>query len=300
MASQKLIDQPTPHHELDRFETETITFRRGPSITPGAAQARRRFNPTPGDAKPIDLFTVRQNACTSKGYRFIRKDDNTQMLMFVGGAVIGDPPKGGCAVVLTNGEEGVPVKQALENLAPAHTADRAALRAVLLALELRWWTGEGFKKIVIATDNEYVVEGMCQKQVAWSRNDWKEETGEDVENKDIWVKLMAKIHDMEGIHGEHVQFWLIPKELNEADSYAKDAARVSLFSGGLHFQLLIIHRLLPPAALIPRLRSCISIDSKRKTYTLGKGELRIPITHRIRGGHLRDNLLCCFIDCPMA
>lgn len=52
-----------------------------------------------------------------------------------------------------------PISNCLEQDGNAQTNNRAELRAVLAAIGLRWWYGEGFKKIVIACHSEYVING---------------------------------------------------------------------------------------------------------------------------------------------
>jgi len=85
------------------------------------------------------------------------------------------------------------------------------------------WIGEGFKKIVIACDSNYVVKGISAWILKWRRNGWKTNTGAAVANQDLWKKLEAKLRDMER-DGMLIQFWWIPRGWNEADSYAKAGA----------------------------------------------------------------------------
>jgi ribonuclease HI len=42
------------------------------------------------------------------------------------------------------------------------TSNRAEMLAVINALLIHFWMGEGFERIVIATDSEYVVRGICE------------------------------------------------------------------------------------------------------------------------------------------
>jgi len=97
---------------------------------------------------------------------------------------------------------------------------------VLAALGLRWWFGEGFKKVVVACHSEYVINGISSWILTWRKDEWRTNTGAVVENLDLWRKLDAKLRDMEK-HEMLVQFWRIPQGLNEADVYAT-AGAVSL------------------------------------------------------------------------
>lgn len=84
------------------------------------------------------------------------------------------------------------------------TADRAQLRAVLVALGPRNWHREGFTTVVVATDSEYVVRGISGGIAIWKEDDWKTTTvgGKLVEiaNRDMWeaVENMIRKKETEG------------------------------------------------------------------------------------------------------
>lgn len=176
---------------------------------------------------PTDLFAVKPNRCTIPGYRFVRKDSKHQMLMFVDGACInnGSPnARAGWAVCLG---PNIVVKGRLEpperGASGGQTSNRAELRSAIVALGLRIWKGEGFSSIVIATDSEYVVKGYCERLETWKQRNWKTARNTNVLNRDLWEALDDKIHDLAN-QGMQVLFWRIPREWNEADKYAKEAA----------------------------------------------------------------------------
>lgn len=104
------------------------------------------------------------------------------------------------------------------------SSNRAELRAVIAALRFRYWKGEGYSGIVVATDSEYVVAGCTSWAKSWVRNGWKTNGNADVKNKDLWEMLLGEVerwHD----DGVSVQFWRIPRSLNTvADAAAKTAA----------------------------------------------------------------------------
>ena len=53
-----------------------------------------------------------------------------------------------------------PISNRLEQDGNTQTSNRAELRAVLAPFTLRFWSGEGFSRIVLACDSEYVVKGI--------------------------------------------------------------------------------------------------------------------------------------------
>jgi len=176
----------------------------------------------PSGTRPTDLFAVQSNRCTLPGYRFIRKDNKSQMLMFVDGSCIdnGSPnARAGWAVCL--GPK-IVVKGRLEGPG-AQTSNRAELRSAIVALGLRVWKGEGFSSVVIASDSEYVVKGYCERLATWKERNWRTARGTNVLNKDLWEVLDAEIHRL-AKQGVQVLFWRLPREWNEADKYAKQAA----------------------------------------------------------------------------
>ncbi|KAK4171244.1 hypothetical protein QBC36DRAFT_367504 [Triangularia setosa] len=59
------------------------------------------------------------------------------------------------------------------------TSNRAELRAVITALRFRYWPGEGFHTLVVATDSEYAVEGSTK----WAKTHPKRTTNWEVETQ---------------------------------------------------------------------------------------------------------------------
>lgn len=105
------------------------------------------------------------------------------------------------------------------------TSNRAELRAIIAALRFRYWPGEGFHTLVIATDSEYAVEGATKWARSWIRNGWVKRGGVAVKNRDLWEALLGEIEKYKEEDGMAVQFWRIPREWNTvADVAAKQAA----------------------------------------------------------------------------
>ena len=223
MCFSKLSETPIrPIGPLDSVFTSSF-----PTAIPNAtADAQRIFIPPTPSSTPAELFSVQINKCSIRGYRFIRNTDHKQMLMFVDGSSLGNESptaRAGFGVVFAPLQWHLPISNRLEQDGNAQTSNRAELRAVLAALGLRWWFGEGFNKIVIACHSEYVINGISSWILTWRKNDWKTNTGAVIENLDLWRKLDARLRDMEK-HEMLVQFWWIPQGLNEADVYAKAGA----------------------------------------------------------------------------
>ncbi|KAF9046003.1 ribonuclease H-like protein [Hymenopellis radicata] len=79
---------------------------------------------------------------------------------------------------------------------------------------------------VIATDSEYVVNGMLHWLDEWKVEGWRTKQGKRPRNLDLFLRLDRAISKLEG-EGKKVGFWWIPRESNEAaDRLAKRAARV--------------------------------------------------------------------------
>ncbi|KAJ3504719.1 hypothetical protein NMY22_g17833 [Coprinellus aureogranulatus] len=146
------------------------------------------------------------NDCSLPGCRFIRKNDKRRH-----------------SSSSTELAQTTPIRDALPLDGITHTSNRAELRAVIVALSLRVWPGEGFDNIILATDSEYLVLGISERIHKWMQNGWKTSSGGPVKNRDLWEAILEKLRDLES-QGCHIQFWLIPRAWNEADKYAKEAA----------------------------------------------------------------------------
>jgi len=154
------------------------------------------------------------------------------MLMFTDGSCLangGADARAGWAFVFQPGSVGV-VSGVLEQKGPddrlyAATSNRAELRAVIAALEYRAWWGEGWERIVIATDSEYVVYGATAWLRNWAVRRWRTSGGSPVQNRDLWEQLSERMGKC-AESGCEVSFWRIPRAWNtEADQAAKIAAQ---------------------------------------------------------------------------
>ncbi|KJZ68138.1 hypothetical protein HIM_12471 [Hirsutella minnesotensis 3608] len=211
-----------------------------PSLRPAARRGSGRvfptkFTPPSTTSTPQDLFKTgvgRQATVPSR--RFIRRNNPNQLLIFADGACLNNGqsnPKAGWAFVFKPDDDpskGI-VSARLENEGPfgdeaTQTSNRAELRAIVGALRFRAWHGEGFTKLVFATDSEYVAEGATSWVRSWVRNGWKTRAGGEVKNKDLWETLLGEFERSDD-GGLKIQFWRIPRALNgTADRAAKQAA----------------------------------------------------------------------------
>ncbi|CAH0053559.1 unnamed protein product [Clonostachys solani] len=135
-------------------------------INPERFMIRRRYSPGLAGLKTMAVFT--DGACASNGLA---------------------TPKGGFAFSASDATDGLHA-QRLEDTGPtdtAHTAtnNRAELRAVIGFLECRSWWGEGWTRIVVMTDSEYVAKGATVWIRKWASNDWKTAAGKPVANRDL-------------------------------------------------------------------------------------------------------------------
>ena len=112
-------------------------------------------------------------------------------------------------------------------------SNRAHLRAAIAALQCRQWREEGWSAITIASDSEYLVEGITNWIEIWQQNGWltSRETGNEydggaVANKDLWELLLWEVMELSHV-GLEVRFWLIMHDLNlEAHAEARMAAEM--------------------------------------------------------------------------
>ena len=128
------------------------------------AENNRRFIPSNSTDQPSTLFHLKtNNRCTVPGLRYISRDDVEAMLMYIDGACLnnGRPDSRAGFGVVFRKTENIAGRLERPPQGEAPTSNRAELRAAICALNLRHWPGEGFLRIVLACDSEYVVLGAC-------------------------------------------------------------------------------------------------------------------------------------------
>ena len=179
----------------------------------------RRFHPSPPKSRPTDLYHDANHRGTAPTVRFVRKDNPREALIYIDGACSNNGTPHARAGFGVKWGPHHHLSGRLEGEDP-ETSNRAELRAAIVALGLRVWNGEGFDKVILACDSEYVVKGISEWVRNWQSNGWLTARRMPVENRDLWEMLLAALRDQDE-WGVLVQFWLIPRELNEADPYAK-------------------------------------------------------------------------------
>ncbi|KAK0736556.1 ribonuclease H-like domain-containing protein [Apiosordaria backusii] len=191
-----------------------------------------KFVPPSASATPLEVFSGRKNHM--RVTRCTLQNDAGTVLICTDGACLNNGqqnPKAGWAFSHGLGPSGnlLIASGRLEKKGPfdddgMQTSNRAELRAVIAALRFRYWPGEGFHTLVVATDSEYAVEGSTKWAKTWIKNGWVKRGGGGVMNRDLWEALLGEIERYKD-RGMAVKFWRIPREWNTvADAAAKEAA----------------------------------------------------------------------------
>lgn len=110
-----------------------------------------------------------------------------KVVIFTDGACSGNPGPGGWAAVLVS-----PLGKVLElGGAAAHTTNnKMELMATVEALSaLTRMKKLTTREISLYTDSKYVIQGITQWIYGWKKNGWKNSTGQDVSNREIWEPL---------------------------------------------------------------------------------------------------------------
>lgn len=194
----------------------------------------RRFIPPLVDNKPLDLFVDQSDRSLNQFRRYFHRQDDTTILVFTDGACLdqGQPGRrrAGWGFVYNESDPGA--QGPLEGTVGGaeQTSNRAELRAAIAFLQMRVWESGGANRFVIATDSEYVVEGISVRLERWIRRGWRTSDGKPVANRDLWAVLKQEIESAESV-GIDVLFWKIPRELNgRADRLAKAGANAVCIS----------------------------------------------------------------------
>ncbi|CAP93273.1 hypothetical protein E8E15_005116 [Penicillium rubens] len=195
------------------------------------------FTPPSPEDTPQSLFPhCPKVTATDRVHRFIRLNhDNRsvedEFLIYTDGTCMdnGRPhARAGCSFVYNESTSGF-ARFPLEYKGPTGqqhpmTIDRAQVRAVVAALRYRDWAADGFSRLIIATDSDYVVDGITRDAHEWTQFNWTTRAGEPIRNRDLWECLLGEV-EMWAERGMSIQFWRVPRELNmKADRHAKEAA----------------------------------------------------------------------------
>ncbi|SPQ26751.1 605985cb-d4ee-4da0-81cb-a9ad04e6471e [Thermothielavioides terrestris] len=186
--------------------------------------------------------------------RFINRFDSREILLVIDGSCVNNgrhanpeqDPVGGCSFIFKGSSSSSsppsstrqPVAGSvafrLERRGPRgdaapHTSNRAKLRAVIAALQFRAWAGEGWRRVVVLTDLEYIVWGATRWLPRWVARRWRKPPSSPsssssrrgngggwrgygcrgcYRNRDLWEELQARIEEL-WAHGCEVSFWLV-------------------------------------------------------------------------------------------
>ncbi|KAF8322519.1 ribonuclease H-like protein [Clavulina sp. PMI_390] len=187
-----------------------------------------RFIPPSTGSKPLELFHDQPDRSLNRFQRYFHREDDQTILAFTDGACLDQGVAGkrraGYGVSYNANDHGL--YGALEGTlgGPEQTSNRAELRAVIIFLQARVWESGGVDRFVIATDSEYVVEGVCGRLDRWIERGWKTNRGTPVKNRDLWEVLKREIDSAKSVDID-VLFWRIPRQWNQkADELAKRGA----------------------------------------------------------------------------
>lgn len=126
-----------------------------------------------------------------------------------------------------------------------NTSNRAKLCAVIAALDFCLWSKEGWEKIVIVTDLEYIAIGATKWLPIWLKRRWESSpkhtggrqlrAGKEIVNRDLWEELQSRV-EMLGANGTEIAFWLVSLRspvghgselMKVAKAAAREAARAN-------------------------------------------------------------------------
>ena len=99
------------------------------------------------------------------------------------------------------------------------TFRRAELEAAIAAAR-RPWRREGYSRVVIATDSQYIFTGINEWIYYWQSNGWLTSDRTPVKHRDLWEQLWRAINNNQT--GTSVQFYLIRRNQNMAATLAKE------------------------------------------------------------------------------
>ncbi|KAI0438229.1 hypothetical protein F4803DRAFT_535812 [Xylaria telfairii] len=212
------------------------------------------FVPARPDVTPEEHFPLQTVFTRTSQPRFVNRYDSREILLVVDGSCINNgstsqPSTGGCSFAYkgpgksgitaafpfstVDQTEGGTVGFPLEQTGPGgeyHVAssNRAKLRAVIAALDFREWQEEGWKRIIVATDLEYVVFGATRWLPSWAKRRWKTRRAKQIANRDLWEEFHAIVDRLARL-GTEVSFWLIPPQsgIKQASALVQDTKDVA-------------------------------------------------------------------------
>lgn len=196
-----------------------------------------KFTPPYPSDRPDELFS--HNTTTRGKFRFLRRTNKTEGLMYAAGARFNEYQRDAIGYGFVYRPQSyrhlnfpalavygrLEIRGSDGRLCPL-TKCRAELRAVVALLQFRTWEDEGFRRLVVATDSEYVVRGATECLPDWVELGLRTTDGFHLANRDLWDLLLSTVR-MFAQFGVEVVFWHTPREWNtEAEAYARKGARL--------------------------------------------------------------------------
>jgi len=96
------------------------------------------------------------------------------------------------------------------------TFRRAELEAAIAAAK-HPWRSEGYSKVVIATDSEYLFKGINLWILKWQENGWLTSRKTPVKHQDLWQRLWQLLEN----NNTAVEFYQISRDQNKAAAWAE-------------------------------------------------------------------------------
>ena len=152
-------------------------------------------------------------------------------IIFTDGSSRGNPGPGGWGTILAEGETGSMTVTELGGAEKVTTNNRMEIMASVQGLE----HAAKNSHVIVYTDSSYLINGITKWIHGWKKNGWKTKTGDDVVNKDLWVRLYDAIqgHTIEWKHvGGHVGILGNERCDHIATDFA-DGNEVNLYNGPL-------------------------------------------------------------------
>lgn len=152
-----------------------------------------------------------------------------EIKIFTDGASRGNPGPGGWGAIVDFGDE----VYELGGGEKKTTNNRMELSAVLESLEFLEGQNYSGARVKFFTDSSYVAKGVSIWINGWRRNNWKNKTGQEIANIDLWKKISDLLNifevKMENIEG-HVGIPANERADQIATSFA-DEKPDNLFKG---------------------------------------------------------------------
>lgn len=147
----------------------------------------------------------------------MKSKDKPRVEVYTDGACLGNPGPGGWGAILRYGAH----EKELSGSEPQSTNQRMELTAAIKALE-------SLKRpcaVTLHTDSAYLANAFRQGWLdRWQRTGWKTKDKKDVENRDLWERLLelTAVHDVRFVK---VKGHADDELNNRCDALARSAAR---------------------------------------------------------------------------